>query len=247
MGNSRIQHVVMYSGGLRSWAAAYRVCQKYDPATVLLFTDTKHPDDQHPHRGEDQDLYIFLEAGAQVLGAKLEKISAGQHIWQVFNEKKYMGNGRVDPCSRVLKRETSKQYIKANFAAEDITLYAGIGIEEIHRCEPMQRNWAPYSMQFPLCEKPYLTSEEIQQVVRDNGLAIPRLYAMGFSHNNCGGFCVKAGITQFANLLKKFPERYAYHEQQQEELYPEETSIAGEKEETYGNSDASIKHHFSEL
>lgn len=47
----------------------------------------------------------------------------------------------------------------------------------------------------------------------------PRLYNMGFSHNNCGGFCVKGGQGHFYNLLKQIPERYSYHEAKQEELF----------------------------
>jgi hypothetical protein len=41
---------------------------------------------------------------------------------------------------------------------------------------------------------------------------------MGFSHNNCGGFCVKAGQGHFALLLRQLPEVYAHHEQKEEDL-----------------------------
>ncbi len=53
------------------------------------------------------------------------------------------------------------------------------------------------------------------------GIAPPRLYAMGFPHNNCGGFCVKAGQAHFALLLRTMPERYAYHEAKENELRAE--------------------------
>ena len=41
---------------------------------------------------------------------------------------------------------------------------------------------------------------------------------MGFPHNNCGGFCVKAGQAHFKHLLEQMPERYAYHENKEQEL-----------------------------
>ena len=44
------------------------------------------------------------------------------------------------------------------------------------------------------------------------GIRLPRLYELGFAHNNCGGFCVKAGQGHFANLLRAMPARYAKHE-----------------------------------
>ena len=45
---------------------------------------------------------------------------------------------------------------------------------------------------------------------------VPRLYEWGASHNNCAGFCVKAGHAQMARLLWYVPDLYAYHEMQEE-------------------------------
>ena len=46
----------------------------------------------------------------------------------------------------------------------------------------------------------------------------PQLYKDGFSHGNCGGFCIKAGQAHFAHLLKTRPETYAYHEEQERQM-----------------------------
>ena len=50
------------------------------------------------------------------------------------------------------------------------------------------------------------------------GIKQPRLYEMGFPHNNCGGFCIKAGQAHFKRLLEVMPERFAYHERKELEL-----------------------------
>lgn len=68
-------------------------------------------------------------------------------------------------------------------------------------------------------KEPYLDKEQMCQWVESFGIKRPRLYDLGFAHNNCGGFCVKAGLGHFYNLLKMMPERYAYHEQRQEDLF----------------------------
>ena len=52
--------------------------------------------------------------------------------------------------------------------------------------------------------------------LRTLGIEPPRAYAWGFPHNNCGGFCVKAGQAQFALLLRTRPKRYAFHEREEE-------------------------------
>ena len=44
---------------------------------------------------------------------------------------------------------------------------------------------------------------------------------MGFAHNNCGGFCVKAGHVHFATLLREMPQRYLEHEANEERLRQE--------------------------
>lgn len=70
-----------------------------------------------------------------------------------------------------------------------------------------------------MIDEPYMDKEEMCKWVESFGVKRPRLYEFGFYHNNCGGFCVKAGLGQFYTLLKTMPERYAYHEQKQEELF----------------------------
>jgi len=46
-----------------------------------------------------------------------------------------------------------------------------------------------------------MKDEMMAWLVRE-GIALPRLYGLGFSHNNCGGFCIKAGQANFKLLLE---------------------------------------------
>jgi hypothetical protein len=41
---------------------------------------------------------------------------------------------------------------------------------------------------------------------------------MGFAHNNCGGFCCKAGQGSFARLWDEMPERYLWHEAKERDI-----------------------------
>ncbi len=57
-----MKHVVMFSGGLASWAAAKRVAaENGTDALVLLFSDTLM---------EDEDLYRFLDQAAADVGGE---------------------------------------------------------------------------------------------------------------------------------------------------------------------------------
>lgn len=71
-----MKHVVMYSGGIGSWAAAKRVIEKRGTDNViLLFTDTMI---------EDEDLYRFLHETSNQFGCELVWLSDGRDPWQVF-------------------------------------------------------------------------------------------------------------------------------------------------------------------
>lgn len=53
------------------------------------------------------------------------------------------------------------------------------------------------------------------EFLKQEGIEIPRLYKLGFAHNNCKGCCVKAGIGQYRNLLLK--DRITYLEMENKE------------------------------
>ncbi len=69
-----------------------------------------------------------------------------------------------------------------------------------------------------MTEKPLVTQHDIFDWMKSEGLEPQRLYHLGFPHNNCGGACVKAGQAQWRHLLRVFPERYRYHEEQEEAM-----------------------------
>ena len=200
--------VVLFSGGAASWAAAKRTVLAHGAdAVTLLFTDT---------RTEDEDLYRFLDEAAADVGAPLVKIADGRDIWQVFRDVRFLGNTRADPCSRILKRDLSRAWIADN--APDATVVLGFDWTEMHRAERAAKAWAPTVTEFPLTEPPYRLKAEVLAELTARGIDPPRLYRMGFEHNNCGGGCVKAGIGHFAQLLRVFPARFAEWEAHEEEM-----------------------------
>ena len=205
-----MKRVVMFSGGAGSWATARRVAERHGTdGLILLFADTLI---------EDEDLYRFLDEAAANVGGELVRVAEGRDPWQVFFDEKFLGNTRVDPCSRVLKRKFLRDWLDANCDPADTVVYLGIDWSESHRFERAAKHWAPWTAEAPLCEPPYLLKAQILGDLELAGIAPPRLYDLGFAHNNCGGFCIKGGQAQFENLLRKFPERYAYHEQREQEL-----------------------------
>lgn len=205
-----IKHLVMYSGGVCSWAAAKRVVERHGKeGVVLLFADTKM---------EDEDLYRFLDESAENVGVPLVKIADGRNPWEVMNDAKIIGNSHIDPCSRVLKRELMNKWRDAYCDVETATIHLGLSWDEDDRVRRVQKRALPWRYEAPMADKPWVSKTEMFHDLKAQNIKAPRLYAMGFPHNNCGGFCVKAGQAHFALLLRTMPERYAYHEAQEEAM-----------------------------
>lgn len=242
-----IRHVVWFSGGGGSWAAAKRLAESVPLRQItLLFSDTII---------EDQDTYRFLiEGAANIFGANylrslperclmlpelsiddphclkrksllssiradamtaipgLTWIADGRHPWEVFEEVRFIGNSLTDPCSRELKREFMDVWRDKNCTPDATVCYVGIDAMERHRLDRMLPLVKPWLYEAPLCDKPYLSKEGVIAWMTREGIAPPRAYGMGFPHNNCGGFCCKAGQAHFAHLYRIWPARFAWHE-----------------------------------
>jgi hypothetical protein len=196
--------IVMFSGGSTSYGAAKRCIERYGLDRVeLLFADT---------REESPETYRFLVQSAAHLGAPLRLVTTGKRMWDVFEEERYIGNSMSDVCSRVLKREPLKRYMEQHHDPTRDVIAVGYEWSEGARIRDASPRWAPWTAIAPLAEKPYLEKCTIMAELDALGIELPELYDWGFPHANCGGACVKAGISQWVRLLEKNPKLYAYHE-----------------------------------
>lgn len=213
-----MHYVVMFSGGIGSWAAARRIVDQHGPEQVVcLFSDVRG-NTQDEHIGEDEDTYRFIDDAIQNLGCRYVRVADGRDIWQVFKDRKFLGNSRIASCSQELKQKPAREWLLANTKPEETTIVIGIDWSETHRIPAIVKAYAPYPVEFPMTQKPYLDKSQMIDWAKAQGIQPPRLYAMGFSHNNCGGGCVKAGQAQFRRLLDTMPDRFAVWEEKEEEL-----------------------------
>lgn len=204
-------HVVMFSSGAASAVAAKRVAEKYGTADlVLLFADVN---------GEHGDNYRFLQEAAQWIGGRLVVLdNDGRTIWQVFAEARFLGNSRVDPCSRVLKREPTRRWLEQNCEVDRTTIYLGFDWTEEHRHVRATDHWKPWQVESPLLWEPQLDKREVLDCLVNEEILPPFLTRLGFPHANCGGGCVKAGIAHFKRLLSVAPDTFAWWEWNEERV-----------------------------
>ena len=201
------KHIVSVSGGVGSYFTLKRVLEKNNKEDVIaVFMDTL---------AEDGDLYRFLGDIERKLDIKIIRFCVGKTPIELAFEKKYLWNSRVAQCSIQLKSKPFREWLKETYKPGECILYLGIDWTETHRKDAIIRNYDPYEVEFPMCEKPYLDKNEMVELLKQEGIEIPRLYKLGFTHNNCKGCCVKAGIGQYRNLLLK--DRITYLEMENKE------------------------------
>lgn len=125
--DERTRHIVMFSGGVGSWAAAKRVAKEHGTgAMTLLFADTLI---------EDVDLYRFLDQAAANVGAPLVRIADGRTPWDVFRDERFLGNARVGLCSRILKQQQVDAWLDVHCVPGKTIVYVGLDWMEGHRLE----------------------------------------------------------------------------------------------------------------
>jgi hypothetical protein len=213
-----MSHVVMFSGGIGSWMTAKRVAEKHGTADlVLLFADVKGNND-NPHLGEDGDTYRFIVDAHKNIGGELVFVEDGRDIWEVFKQDRFLGNSRLANCSKFLKQIPCRKYLDANFDPANTVVYVGIDWTETHRLPAIEKSYLPYRAESPLTEAPFLDKQQMIGLCKQEGVRPPRMYGKGYPHNNCGGFCVRAGHAQFRLLLQENPDRYRFHERKEQEL-----------------------------
>ena len=221
-------HVVQFSGGIGSWAAAMRAAEEHGTDNlILLAADTK---------AEDPDLWRFVADAGAHLGVNPVIVADGRTPWQVFADQRFVGNSRVAPCSVHLKQKPCRRWLTEHADPDRTLLYVGIDWSEQHRVLAIERGWSPWTVRFPMCEPPYLSKDQMLDWATTVGLTPARLYEQGFSHNNCFGVCVRAGQRQWLHLLHVAPDRFLHAEAEEQKLRQQLGEVAILRERRAGVS-----------
>ena len=212
--SDEVLHVVNFSGGLCSFWAAMRVKQRYGSENmVLLFADTLI---------EDSELYEFNASASVLLGVPITRVSIEIAPWDLFEEQGLIGKNRFPICSVMLKREPLDAWHNAHGrdlieqqqsrfwddGKRPVVIYVGFDWNEQNRLTDLRREKPNWQWEAPMQDDPVWDKCQMEREAEALGLPIPRLYKLGFPHNNCGGRCVRAGISHWVHLYRVLPDRF---------------------------------------
>lgn len=212
-------HLVQFSTGIGSGEVAYRVVERYGLDNVVLITaDTRVED-------EDNWRYAF-EVWADLGRPAWTVLADGRTPMQVGRDERVVPNNRMPCCSKILKIELIRAHLEATYDPAEVVMHMGLDWTEEHRIEGRmvkgewrpgtRESWLPWVTGYPLTEPPLVEKPALLDASRARGIEPPRLYALGYSHANCGGACVRGGQAQWELLLRVNRPRYLYWEGEEE-------------------------------
>lgn len=189
------------------------------PPSALVAAASAMPEFHEDELGRTQALADLRHRCAEAMPF-LAWVTEGRDPWTVFFDERFLGNSRVDPCSKFLKRNVADKWIAAHCDPSDTVVSVGIDWSEEHRFTRLRDRKAEAGWAYvaPLCEPPYLSKVDIFNDMRSHNIRRPRLYGLGLSHNNCGGGCIKAGQGHWERVYHELPAVFAWWEMKEQAL-----------------------------
>ncbi len=223
-----MKHIVGFSGGIDSQACARWVRQRNDPADVILM-NTNAGDNEHPITEAFIDWYsvnIFpvvkvpcLIKDLQGIGTKYggtrerratlgEDENAPLTFPMLAFVKGIFPSRKAQFCTKILKLEPQKRWIKENLEANgiDYVRYTGVRADESEDRKALPRKswdeWFDCELVRPLIK---WTKKRCFEYVQNAGEDFNPLYKLGFSRVGCAP-CINSGKDDVRNWAARFPD-----------------------------------------
>lgn len=184
-----------FSCGAASAYAARLTCEKYPHAEVVYCDTLKY---EHPDNAR------FMRDCERWMGREIKLLRSDKYadIYDVFDKTGWLVGPAGARCTTELKKKVRRAYQKDG----DIHVF-GYTVEEIHRREQLRIGEPDLTCEFPLIDRG-ITKQNCLEALFRADIAIPMMYRMGYSNNNCIG-CVKGGAGYWNRIRRDFPEYFA--------------------------------------
>ncbi|MDM2993399.1 hypothetical protein [Citrobacter sp. CK195] len=201
---------VWFSCGAASAVAAKLTIEKYGQTHTIRILN-------NPVAEEDSDNVRFLHDVEEWLGAEIESVinpmfpnSSAVEVW---DHQRYMSGISGAPCTRALKKLARKHWERSN-QCDFVVL--GFTADEANRADNFIKN--ERSDLLPVLIDAGMTKGDCFMALLDAGIALPRIYELGYPNANCIG-CVKSTSPTYWNHVRKVhPEVFQQRAEQSRRL-----------------------------
>ena len=185
--------VVWFSCGASSAVAAKYAVKKYDNCEVV-YCDTGGEHSSNKQFLKDCEDWI----GKDITILKNEKY---EDHFDVFEKEKYLYGHAGSRCTLELKKKLRIKYQEP----DDIHIF-GYTLEEQNRANKFENFNPELFVDWILIDK-QLNKNDCLGIIWQSGIKLPKLYDMGYDHNNCIG-CIKGGMGYWNKIRKDFPGHF---------------------------------------
>ena len=184
--------IVWFSCGASSAIATMYAIKKYDNCDVV-YCDTG---------GEHPSNLKFLSDIEKLIGKEIKVLKNEKYKdhFEVFKTG-YINGIYGAKCTTELKKKLRLKYQRP----DDIHIF-GYTLEEKSRAEKFEHYNPELFVDWILIEKG-ITKENCLGILWQRGIKLPKMYELGYNHNNCIG-CVKGGMGYWNQIRKDFPEHF---------------------------------------
>jgi len=192
--------IAWWSGGVTSAVACKMALDTLENVKIVML-DTMN---------EDKDTYRFLKDCENWYGVEIEVFKHPDYnsIEEVWLKYKSLASATGAICSKTLKNYAREIYCKDKGVSGHV-----FGFEyhkkEMNRAENWERNHG-LKAYFPLIEEK-ITKINAMEILKNQGIELPRVYGYGFNNNNCFRTgCTQGGIGYWQKIKADFPEKFEY-------------------------------------
>jgi len=196
--------VIWFSCGAAS-AVMTKIVLAERPDATIVYCDTG---------SEHEDNVRFLNDCQNWYGKEIKIIKSQlfKNVDEVIEARNYMAGIDGAPCTVDLKKVP-----RMNFQIPDDVQYFGYTIEEWQRARNFVVNNIDLQLRFPLIYN-LLTKEDCHAIIKEAGIKTPKMYELGFEHNNCLG-CVKSQSAKYWAMIRLyFPDIFKRRIEQSRKL-----------------------------
>jgi len=185
---------VWFSCGAASAVAAKLTVEKYGLNCSVRILN-------NPVVEEDVDNLRFLHDVEQWLGIDVELVSSNKYpsnsARDVWEKRKFMSGNFGAPCTLELKKHARQVWEKSNPIDWHVLGFTADEKKRHDRFVLTER-----SNLIPVLIEAGLTKQDCYGVLNDAGIALPRIYSLGYPNANCIG-CVKATSATYWNHVRQ--------------------------------------------
>jgi hypothetical protein len=185
---------VWFSSGAASAVALKKTVERYGNLCTIRAVN-------NPINEEDADNRRFLRDVERWVGVTVEYATNSHYpnasAVEVWDRRGGMSFPHGAPCTVSLKKEARQQWENRNQVDWHVL---GFTADEVRRHERFTLTERPNVL--PVLIEAGLSKEDCFTILRDAGIELPRVYAMGYPNANCIG-CVKATSPTYWNHVRQ--------------------------------------------